>query len=264
MHSSKTNARVIIALLLTLLVASAERARAQTESVLYSFCSKLDCGNQNPDGPEYPTTNLILDAKGNLYGTSNGGYGGGTVFEVTPLGEENVLYDFGSHSGDGGLPEGGLIRDLKGNLYGTTAAVGTVFELLKAGKTYTESVLYAFANGTGGAPYPKGSLVRDRDGNFYGVTYAGGSGLCYCGTVFKLSPDGTETTLYSFAGGLDGANSHSGLVLDAKGNLYGTTLYGGNPEICGYKGCGTIFEVSATGTEKVLYTFTNKADGANP
>jgi uncharacterized repeat protein (TIGR03803 family) len=166
-----------------------------------------------------------------------------------------VLYSFTDGS-DGGYSQAGLIQDKSGNLYGTTHLggannAGTVFEVTPGG---TETVLYAFGNGSDGG-YPTAALVRDKDGNLYGTTYGGGSGY---GVVFRLTPGGAETVLHSFAGGGDGANPLGGLTLDAAGNLYGTTTYGGSAND------GTVFEITAGGTEKLLYAFTGGADQANP
>jgi uncharacterized repeat protein (TIGR03803 family) len=265
----------------TLLVASTEKARAQKESVLYSFCSASNCA----DGA-YPVSNLISDADGNLYGTTTAGgggvcasYGCGTVFEITRSGVETILYKF-SGSPDGNGPSGTLVRDSNGNLYGTTQAggnnggscpsegCGTVFELFKTGETYAERVLYAFAGGTDGSD-PSG-LVRDTDGNLYGTTPGGGAPDCAssaegCGSVFKITFAGNEEVLYRFKGKGDGANPMASVVLDSQGNLYGTTGFGGRfGGICTSYGCGTVFKLTPTGREEVLYRFRGLADGRQP
>jgi len=248
-------------LLSAVLIASPTRVLAQAEMVLYSF------GSSSVSDGMYPIGNLVVDGKGNVYGTTSQAMPFarfGTVFEVSPIGTEKILYEFGSQPGDGGQPKGGLVRDSKGNLYGTTSDPGTLFEMVKSGKNYTEKVLYTFANIIIDGAYPTGELVRDKEGNFYGTTYGGGSNSCSCGTVFKLGSDGTLTTLHTFSGNLDGANPYGGVVRDSKGNLYGATLYGGNPESCDYQGCGTIFEITAEGEEKILYVFTGFADGSIP
>lgn len=242
------------ALMLAFLVAGltilTQRARAQTESVLYSFAGR-------PDGYN-PHTSLVQDAKANLYGTTTlgGAKQVGTVFEVTPTGTESVLYGFRGGK-DGKYPGAGLVRNAKGNLYGTTyqggsSGNGTVFEVTPAG---TEMVLYTFRGRTDGAN-PEAILVLDNKGNLYGTTYQGGSSGN--GTVFKVTPAGTETVLYSFSGGADGENPEAGLVRDTKGNLYGTTAYGGA------SGYGTVFKVTPAGMETVLYSFTGEPDGATP
>jgi uncharacterized repeat protein (TIGR03803 family) len=189
-------------------------------------------------------------------------------------GSETVLYSF-TGGNDGAYPYARLLADNAGNLYGTTESgggatdceeeggCGTVFKLAPDG---TETVLYSFCNQTNCADgaNPDAGLIADAQGNFYGTTYDGGSGSdCQaysssCGTVFKLAPDGTETVLYSFKGGNDGSEPVAGLIIEKKGNLYGTTLNGGA------QGVGTIFELASDGTETVLHTFTGAPDGANP
>jgi uncharacterized repeat protein (TIGR03803 family) len=205
-----------------------------------------------PDGAT-PTAALILDKGGNLYGTT--GYGGtsgdGTVFEITAAGEYKVLHSF--MGTDGAVPSAGLVRDGVGNLYGTTqyggASYGTVFQITQTG---AETVLYSFTGGAdGGAPL--GGLVLWK-GNLYGTTADGGS--FSLGTVFELTKKGKETVLHSFSGGSDGVSPFAGLILDKEGNLYGTTLGGGGSG-CSGLGCGTVFEVTPSGAETVLYSFTD-------
>jgi uncharacterized repeat protein (TIGR03803 family) len=261
----------------------AHTALAQTESVLYSFCSLSDCA----DG-SVPPGNLILDGTGNLYGTTASGgivgglcpsYGCGTVFEWTASGTLKILYSF-SATPDGFNPRVGLVRDSKGDFYGTTAyggnaggvcgtsGCGTAFELVKTGATYTEKVLYAFNGGTDAA-HPASGLVRDTSGNLYGTTPVGGGSGCTsgtgCGTVFKITSAGNEEVLYSFTGNVDGATPSASLILDGAGNLYGTTTYGGNVGgECPSLGCGVVFKVTPTGEEVVLYRFKGGADGQSP
>jgi uncharacterized repeat protein (TIGR03803 family) len=110
------------------------------------------------------------------------------------------------------------------------------------------------------------SLALDGAGNLYGTTYQGGGAGCNgagCGTVFRVTPGGTETVLYSFAGGLDGAQPLAGVILDTQGNLYGTTYHGGGSG-CGGNGCGTVFKVTPGGSETILYSFTGDTDGGLP
>jgi uncharacterized repeat protein (TIGR03803 family) len=246
---------------------------AGNETVLYSFTGA------GGDGAS-PYAGLVLDAQGNLYGTNvnggdltcNAGYGCGTVFKVDTTGKETVLHAFTGTGGDGAYPWGGLVRDAQGNLYGATQnggdlacdegyGCGTVFKLDTTGK---ETVLYAFTwtGGDGAIPWSAG-LVRDAKGNLYGTTSLGGaSGQ---GTVFKVGKTGKETVLYSFTGGTDGGIPWQDLVQDAKGNLYGATIAGGDLScVAGpdYSGCGTAFKLDATtGKETVLYTFTGAGDG---
>jgi uncharacterized repeat protein (TIGR03803 family) len=184
------------------------------------------------------------------------------------------LYDFVGSDGEG--PYAGLVRDPAGNLYGATSQGGTgqcrsyvgsgcgvVFKLDTAGR---EFVLYSFTGVDGNGP---NGVIRDARGNFYGTTYAGGSGPCNfgngCGTVFRLDARGKETLLYSFTGGADGAFPFAGVILDAKGNIYGTTANGGDLGGCNGVGCGVVFKVDTNGSETVLYSFTGgTADGCNP
>lgn len=180
-----------------------------------------------------------------------------------------ILYTFTGQA-DGGQPIGGLIGDAEGNGYGTTCCggahgAGTVFTLDRAGK---ETVLYSFTGGADG-DQPYASLIRDAEGNLYGTTFWGGtSAACNggtgCGVVFKLDTSGNETVLHAFTGtGGDGANPYDALVQDPKGNLFGTTVYGGGSSACS-GGCGTVFGVNPAGQEAVLYSFKGGADGINP
>ena len=138
----------------------------------------------------------------------------------------------------------------------------------------TLTTLHSFIGPRDGAN-PLAGLTSDAAGNLYGTTSEGGGTTCAgdgtgCGTVFKLTPtgDGTyaETVLYRFSGGTDGATPLAGLIVDAAGNLYGTTQYGGG--VCGGWGCGTVFRLTpnANGTysETVLYKFTAGTDGERP
>jgi uncharacterized repeat protein (TIGR03803 family) len=169
---------------------------------------------------------------------------------------------------DGDLPNGDLIGDSAGNFYGTTqlggtSGLGIVFQLDPKDE---ETVLYSFTGALDGG-MPIGGLVRDAAGNLYGVTSSGGDSACSCGTVFRLAPDGTLTTLHRFKGGKDGAQNEGqpelGLVL-IKGDLYGAASFGGITGCDGNLGCGVIFKVTPTGKETVLYRFTGRADGAFP
>ena len=205
-----------------------------------------------------PTAALIQDLAGNLYGTtSSGGSAGlGVVFKLNTTNTETVLHAFTGP--DGAIPHGNLVLDGSGNLYGTTfsggvSGLGTVFKIDTSG---TETVLHSFAGSPDGAR-PYAGLVMDGLGNLYGTTENGGaSGF---GTVFKVDITGAETVLHSFAGGSsDGTDPTARVVLDAHGNLYGTTFMGGS------SGKGTVFKLDRTNTETVLYNFTGGADGGNP
>jgi uncharacterized repeat protein (TIGR03803 family) len=228
------------------------------EKVLYSFMGGAD--------GSFPSSSLISDANGNFYGVAgNGGdfdppcatFGCGVVYELSKTGEETVLYSFTGGS-DGATPSGVLVRDSEGNLYGTAQAGGTygwgvVFKLDPSGN---ETVLYSFTGGPDGY-YPL-FLVLDPEGNLYGTTYGGGDTSCVggCGVLFEIDSLGNESTLFAFTGD-SGYRPLGGLVLDSRGNLYGTT-YGG-----GEKGAGLVFRVSKGGVETVLHSFIG-SDGANP
>jgi uncharacterized repeat protein (TIGR03803 family) len=171
-----------------------------------------------------------------------------------------------------------LIRDKAGNLYGTTQnggdlrcvafsnspGCGTVFKLSAGGK---ETIVHSFSGGPDGAT-PLAGLVVDSAGNLYGTTYVGGTGCNGqgCGTVYKITPGGKEAVLYSFTGGTDGSNpQYVDLVVDAAGNLYGTTAGGGDLTCGGHgTGCGVVFKLDPTGNETILHAFTGGTDGAYP
>ena len=186
----------------------------------------------------------------------------------------SLLNTFKAHHGDGIYPSSGLIQDPSGNLYGTTSeggvtgcfyASGPCGVLFKLDATGKETVLHRFTGGNAGAR-PGGGLLRDDAGNLYGAA-DGGSDTCSsgCGIVFKVDPNGTETTLYAFGGPPDGEYPTGALVMDDRGNLYGTTEGGGiNPGICGI-GCGIVYKLNIkTRKETILYTFTGGADGGLP
>lgn len=225
---------------------------AGREIILHSF-------NGTTDGA-YPSAALILDAAGSLYGTTTGSLGVasvtpaterdssadyGTVFKLTATGQEIVLHTF-TGTPDGEFPTARLLRDQAGNLYGTTVeggtgSCGTVFKVTATGH---ETVLYNFTCTPDGA-YPYAGLVRDPAGNLYGTTSEGGA--YDQGAVFELSPNGTERVLYSFTGGEDGGRPTADLLLDAAGNLYGTTSFGGDLSLCpafGESGCGVVFRLT--------------------
>jgi uncharacterized repeat protein (TIGR03803 family) len=249
-----------------------------TEKVLHSF-------GEAPDG-NTPRAGLV-DVGGILYGTTSGGglpYGAcggtsrtsgpipcGTVFSVTPSGKEKVLHRFSWYP-DGATPLASLI-DVRGTLYGTTAeggassgcrsfGCGTVFSVTPSG---TEKVLHSFAyyysGGDGANPFA--SLIDVR-GMLYGTTSFGGT--YGGGTVFSITPSGTENVLYSFGAKGDGWSPLASLI-DVDGTLYGTAQVGGafNGRDCNPSpGCGTVFSITPSGNEKVLHSFGNGTDGANP
>jgi uncharacterized repeat protein (TIGR03803 family) len=234
------------------------------EKILYGFSG-------GPDGNK-PQGGLTLDAQGNLYGTTQFGgnaacsKGCGTVFQLSPTGNgswtRTILYLFSGPDGNG--PLASLVFDQAGNLYGTTgnggsSGKGTVFELSPSAGGWTEKVLYSFTNAHGDGGHPHAGLIFDSVGNLYGTAATGGSlgPNCFvsgCGTVFQLSPSGnswTETTLLKFTGA-NGADPVAPLVMDAAGNLYGTSRDGLN----GY--WGSVFELSPAGngwTTTILHVF---------
>jgi uncharacterized repeat protein (TIGR03803 family) len=218
-----------------------ELSETGVEKVLYSFAGQ-------PDGAN-PQSSLIYDASGNLYGTTSAGgvYGLGTVFELSPKGQETVLYSFQGGT-DGANPVSKLAFDTAGYLYGTTTtggaySGGTVFEVVKGG---TEQVLYSFGNGTDGSA-PVAGVTLTKAGIIFGTTSAGGtSGY---GTVFRLAPaqsGWTEHILHNFEMQADGGTPYAGVVFDASGNLYGATTDGGGAD---WNGGGAIFELTYSGGE---------------
>jgi uncharacterized repeat protein (TIGR03803 family) len=205
-----------------------------------------------------PQAGLIVDANGNLYGTTSGGgaFNDGTVFEVAAgTGTVTVLASF--NGTDGAVPAGALVIDALGNLYGTTALGGTrgcgaVFELAAGSGTITTLASFYAAKGQ----YPQGSLVMDTAGNLYGTAFA--SGAADDGTVWELPQGATKITTLASFNGADGQYPQAGLTADTHGNLYGTTTQGGAA------GDGTVFKVAAgSGTVTTLASF-NGTNGANP
>ena len=225
------------------------------ESTLYSFGVVHGADSSLPYGA------LLQGADGNFYGTAfeGGENGTGTVFKMTAAGAESIVYSFGPiASGDGGYPLAGLVQGSDGMLYGTTseggaAAAGTVFKVTPQG---VESVLYSFAAGND-AGFPASGLVLDAAGNLYGTTLGGGThGF---GTVYKVTPRGAESVLWSFADVPDGSLSQSNLILGTDGNFYGTTSTGGTA------GNGTAFRITPAGSLTILHSFgVTAGDGISP
>ena len=242
-----------------------------SEIVLHRF----DAGDgQNPD--EAP---VIFDAAGNLYGTTHEGgtVGSGVVYELSPNSDgtwtQTVLHNFSGP--DGAELRGGLVFDGKGNLYGAASGGGTgtgciggngcgvVFKLTHTSGGWTASVLHNFTNDHRDGFSPQGSLVFDAKGALYGATYYGGTSSQGGGTVFKLTPSAhrlwNETVLYSFKSGRDGASPYSGVVFDKAGNLYGTTV-GGGDQI----GSGTVFKLTQNSNgrwaESIIHRFAGFGD----
>ena len=233
-----------------------------TFTSLHSFAGyPADGGNPWPP--------LLQASDGNFYGTAfeGGASNVGIVFKITVAGSLTILHSFCSQTNcpDGAEPQAGLVQGSDGNLYGTTTIgggprdSGTVFKITLSG---TLTTLHDFDYTDEGAS-PSGTLVQASDGNFYGTTYTGGTSNA--GTVFKMTPSGTLTTLYNFcsqAGCADGSVPYAGLVQASDGNFYGTTYNGG-----GANNAGTIFAITPSGSLSTLYRFcsqTNCTDGANP
>jgi uncharacterized repeat protein (TIGR03803 family) len=242
-------------------------SQAATYKKLYSFTGGTDGGD--------PSSRLTFDSAGNAYGTTaaGGAYGFGTVFMLTPSGQEQVLWSF-TGGGDGLDPHGGVTLDSAGNLYGTAVAggfggfcsgdgCGVVYELSQSGGTWTETTLYSF-RGLNDGFGPGSGLIFDSAGNLYGSAPDGGAHAA--GVVFQLSPSSSGwqyKVIHTFTGGNDGAVGSLGLLLlDAAGNIYGAA------ELGGAHGAGTVYELSPSTrgpwSSKVLYQFNGTPDAANP
>jgi uncharacterized repeat protein (TIGR03803 family) len=252
-----------------LCAATAIAAGAQTFTNLVNF------DQTNGANPFYGS--LIQGIDGNFYGTTSTGgdlacnapYGCGTIFKITPAGMLTTVHMF--ESGDGFGPTDGPVLGTDGAFYGTTVLggannYGTIFKITTRGALTT---LHSF-NSTDGS-YPYGALIEGADGSFYGTTKDGGNPSCDydpidgCGTVFRITPGGTFTTLHAFEFN-DGAFPMSGLTHGTGGNFYGTTSGGGNGQRCG-GGCGTAFTLTAEGTLTTLHIFCarpNCTDGMQP
>lgn len=215
-----------------------------TETTVYDFAGGSDGVN--------PSSGLVVDSMGNLYGTVEGGgaHGYGAVFELTLSVSgwtKSLIYSF-QEGNDGGDPVGGLVMDAAGNLYGTTIGGGAshggaAFELSHSGGGWTFSVIASLSGVAGSGP--RGSLAFDSMGNLYGTTW--GEGMYGYGNVFKLTQSGGQWTyrdLYDFTGGNDGGLPEAGPTVDASGNIYGTTPVGGLVETCEGRGCGVVWEIT--------------------
>jgi hypothetical protein len=240
-----------------------------TEKIIYNFATQ--------DGTS-PGSVLTLDRQGNIYGsmTNFGANGYGTVFVISPQANgawnEKILWQFSGP--DGRYPYGGVVLDSKGNIYGTTNAggaynFGTVYTLYAGGGgNFVERTLYSF-KGQGDGASPIAPLSIDAQNNVYGTTsntYILGAAIP--SVAFGFIADGSKwkvKVLYIFGTSrFDGYNP-SGLTLDARGNLYGTTTYGGSG--CNNPGCGNVFKLTRprTGeewTETILHQFEGAEDGS--
>ncbi|HEX4158897.1 MAG TPA: choice-of-anchor tandem repeat GloVer-containing protein [Rhizomicrobium sp.] len=249
------------------LVLCAGPAAADSLKIIHTF--------ENVAKGARPRAALTSDAAGNLYGTTYTGApdGNGTVFELSPPAagkktwKQAVLHRFGTNVKDGIYPDSSAILDKEGNLYGTTSEggindAGTVFELVR-GK-WKQVVLHRFTGGADGGS-PHGTLVFGPDGALYGA--AGFGGASGAGLIYRFSQDAKgkwkEEILYNFANGADGGYPYCTPIFDKSGNIYGTTLNGGNA------GNGVVFELSPpvggkSWTETVLHSFDDADDGAEP
>ena len=240
-------------------------------TTLYNFCAQSDC-----DDGQSPYAGLIQDGHGNFFGTTlrGGTDGSGTLFKITSSGAFTQLYNFGV---GGSSPVADLVQVTSGDLFGTAShggstnycqGCGSIFKTTPGGSVAT---IYSFCSlkGCPDGRAPAGGLLLANDGNFYGTTLHGGmNGTCPdggCGTLFKVTPSGTLTTLYSFCSltnCADGANPQARLVEGTDGNFYGTTTSGGANRYY-----GTVFKITPSGTLTTLYSFCQKAactDGEEP
>ena len=242
-----------------------------TQTVLYSFL-----GTSNSDGA-YPFAGLVMDASGNLYGTTEqgGASSQGTAFELAKSGgtwKETVLHTFDNIGGDdGSYPYGRLDFDATGNLYGTTQqggkfGGGVIFQLKKSGSNFTYHVLHSFATSASNSYQPYGGMVVDKtNGYLYGTTYYGGV-IWNAGAVYQLrevSGVWIYSVIYNFLGDSLGQYPYGDLATDSAGNLYGTTYSGGSFDV------GEVFKLTLgknSWTESVIHSFSGYAnkDGANP
>lgn len=232
-------------------------------STLYSFVNQYEYAT-NPSA-------LIQATNGDFYGMTQGaGTGHGMIYKITPSGGFTSLYSFTGGT-DGGYPVSGFVQATNGSLYAASQGIsdanppGEFFKISPAGVfTGLHSINYNDGEIIN-------TLVQANDGNFYGTAAGGGSGCGVgCGTVFKMTPGGKLTLLYSFcsqANCADGFSPQAGLVQATDGNLYGTTWYGGasaDSTCTQIGGCGTLFKITLTGTLTTLYSFNyTDGDGAN-
>lgn len=218
----------------SLIVALATSAYAKPEeTVLHSFGAAGD--------GQHPHSGLLVGKDGAFYGTTlhGGPTGLGIVFRLTAGGEEKVLYNFTGAS-KGAFPVAGVVMDRKGNLYGTSQGgdissdFGTIFRMSPNGRHERE--LHVFGNVPDGNS-PQSELLELGNGDFYGVAGNGASGA---GAVFKITSAGEYSVVYSFLGGVDGANPSANLVTGNDGDFLSTTQNGGE------HASGTVFKLTTT------------------
>jgi uncharacterized repeat protein (TIGR03803 family) len=226
-------------------------AQAQSFHTLYRF--------HGADG-RVPMAPLVVDGAGNIYGTTNRGGTDdiGTVFRLAPGRSEGVLHSFTGNFTDGALPWGGITVDGAGNIYGAASSWGAYDggALFKVAPDGSESLLHSFGyyeNSSDGSE-PGTKPLIGADGNLYGTTPVGGytgwpCSNMGCGTIYRVTPEGTETVLHAFNSG-DGAEPAGELIADGSGNLYGTTIAGG-----GGGRSGTVFKFAPDGTLTTLHSF---------
>jgi uncharacterized repeat protein (TIGR03803 family) len=242
--------------------------KAATTDVIYSFGGE--------DDGEYTDTDIAIDAAGNLYGTSvlGGDFGGGTVWQLSPVGNgwvHTVLYNF-TGGVDGGEPYKGVTLDGAGNLYGTAVTggsgsceggCGVTYQLTKSGDTWTQRVIHAFTGGADGSG-PGARVAVDKRGNLYGMTPTGGAnGL---GVIYLLRPKASAgwsfRVIHTFTGGSDGSSGSAGKMVFRGGRVFGAATAGGNHS------AGAIFQLTPTQTGewdfKTLYSFQGAPDGVFP
>jgi uncharacterized repeat protein (TIGR03803 family) len=233
------------------------RVEPDTESVIINFT-----GTEGSYPGQKPSLGyLVYASDGSYYGTTDAGGtdGDGTIYKVDSSGTYTLLYTF-TDGADGSGPEAGLIEGTDGNFYGTASTggsydYGSVFKITASG---TFSTVYSFGAVDSDGQYPVGEVVEGLDGNLYGTTSAGGTESE--GTVFRITPTGTLTTLYSFGtSDGDGSTPYGGLLQAADGNFYGTTQQGGTG------GYGTVYKYAPGGSVTIVYNFTNATtDGGVP
>jgi uncharacterized repeat protein (TIGR03803 family) len=272
-QQSSTHTRAAALLALSFLVVAVPPAQAQTYTVLHAFSAGTDGAVPSP---------IIRDAQGNLYGATR--FGGlvtcgddtcGTVYKVDSAGNETVLFSFEGGT-NGSDPVAGLVQDSAGNLYGTTQGNGFIGGASVVFKVEPSGQETSFPTDGVNVCCLDSPLAVDAQGNLYGMSPFGGKPNCGlntfglgCGTLFKLSPAGEFTVLHVF-NGKDGMQPEGGVVLDGKGNLYGTANFGGNLPCqslgYGYRepGCGTVYKLDSSGKFTVLHTFGGEGDGSFP